>query len=58
MLAEALDVLDACGMDAKRAAVRMGVSPSQLIRMVADHPPALAMVNRARKARGEHELRG
>lgn len=58
MLAEALDVLDASGMDAKRAAVRLGVSPSQLIRMVADHPPALAMVNRARKARGEHELRG
>lgn len=58
MLAEALDVLDASGWDAKRAAVRLGVSPSQLIRMVADHPPALAMVNRERKARGEHELRG
>lgn len=58
MLAEALDVIDASGMDAKRAAVRLGVSPTQLIRMVADHPPALAMVNRARNARGEHELRG
>ncbi|MCC5821884.1 MAG: hypothetical protein LAT64_01195 [Phycisphaerales bacterium] len=58
MLAEAMDVLEACGLDPKRAALRLGVSPSQLIRMISDHPPALAAVNRARKARGEHELRG
>lgn len=57
MLAEALDVLAACGMDPKRAAVRLGVSPSQLIRLVAEHPPALRMVNVARQARGEHGLR-
>lgn len=58
MLAEALDVLEACAMDPKKAAVRLGVSPSQLVRMIADHPPALARVNRARAARGEHGLRG
>lgn len=58
MLAEALDVLEASGFEPKRAAVRLGVSPTQLVRLVAEHPPALAMVNRVRKARGEHELRG
>lgn len=57
MLAEALDVLDAAGYEPRKAGVRLGVSPTQLIRMVADHPPALAMVNRERAARGEHELR-
>lgn len=58
MLAEALDVLDASGYDPRKAGARLGVSPSQLIRMIADHPPALAMVNEKRKARGEHELKG
>lgn len=58
MLAEGLDVLEACGLDPKKAALRLGVSPSQLIRMIADHPAALGAVNRERKARGEHELRG
>jgi hypothetical protein len=58
MLAEGLDVLGACGLDPKRAALRLGVSPSQLIRMIADHPPALTWVNRERGARGLHELKG
>jgi hypothetical protein len=58
MLAEALDVLDACGFDPKKAGLRLGVSPTQLIRTIADHPPALTMVNQARTARGDHELRG
>ncbi len=57
LLAEALDVLDACGFDPKKAGIRLGVSPTQLIRTIADHPPALAMVNKARTARGDHELR-
>lgn len=56
MLAEGLDVLDAAGYDPRTAATRLGVSPSQLIRMIADHPPALAMVNDQRKQRGDHEL--
>lgn len=57
MLAEAMDILDACAMDPRRAGLRLGVSPTQLIRMVAEHPPALVRVNEVRKAGGEHELR-
>lgn len=57
MLAEGLDVLEAAGYEPRKAGIRLGVSPTQLIRMIADHPPALAMVNRERAARGEHELR-
>lgn len=56
MLAEALDVLDASAYDPRKAATRLGVSPSQLVRMIADHPPALVMVNEQRRRRGEHEL--
>lgn len=58
MLAEGLDVLAASGFDPKKAATRLGVSPSQLVRMIADHPPALVMVNERRAGRGEHPLRG
>jgi hypothetical protein len=58
MLAEGLDVLAASGFDPKKAATRLGVSPSQLVRMIADHPAALAMVNERRTERGEHPLRG
>jgi|TARA_R110000782_G_scaffold218632_2_gene306022 hypothetical protein len=58
MLAEGLDVLAASGFDPKKAATRLGVSPSQLVRMIADHPPALVMVNDRRGDRGEHPLRG
>lgn len=57
MLAEALDVLDACGYDPKKAGLRLGVSSSQLVRTIADHPPALVMVNQSRAARGDHDLR-
>lgn len=58
MLAEGLDVLAVSGFDPKKAATRLGVSPSQLVRMIADHPAALAMVNERRTERGEHPLRG
>lgn len=57
MLAEALDVLDASGYEPRKAGTRLSVSPSQLIRMIADHPPALAMVNERRRKNGDHELR-
>lgn len=57
LLAEALDVLDASGYDPRHAATRLGVSPSQLIRMIGDHPHALGMVNEQRRERGEHELK-
>lgn len=57
MLAEALDVLDAAGYDPRKAATRLAVSPTQLIRMVAEHHPALVEVNAQRAKRGEHDLR-
>ncbi|GIW73523.1 MAG: hypothetical protein KatS3mg103_0045 [Phycisphaerales bacterium] len=39
LLAEALDVLFAARLDVRRAATRLGVSPTQLVRLVAKHPP-------------------
>ena len=53
LLAEALDVVSDSKWDARKAATRMGVTPSQLIRLVADHPPALAMWNAHRQRRGK-----
>lgn len=57
MLAEALDMVGACGLDAKMAALRLGVTPTQLVRFVRDHPPALEWWNAGRLAAGEHPLR-
>lgn len=57
LLAEALDVLDAAGYDAKLAATRLTTTPSQLVRLIKHHPPALAAVNTARQARGDHPLK-
>lgn len=57
LLAEALDAIADAGWDPKKAALRLGVSPSQLIKFVKDHPPALARVNEERGKRGEHPLK-
>lgn len=57
MLAEAMDVLAASGWDQHAAATRLGVTPSQLIRFVATHPPALGAWNAQRHARGMGALR-
>lgn len=57
LLAEAMDVIAASAWDVKRAAVRLTVSPTQLVRFIKDHPPALARVNAERLARGEHTLK-
>lgn len=48
LLAEALDVVAACGWDAKPASLRLECSASQLIKLVAHHAPALAMWNAER----------
>jgi hypothetical protein len=48
LLAEALDVIAACGWDPKPASLRLECSASQLIKLVAHHPPALAMWNAER----------
>ncbi|MGV6815074.1 MAG: peptide chain release factor family protein [Phycisphaerales bacterium] len=57
LLAEALDVIEVSGFDMKKAATRLECSASQLIRMVADHPPAFEQLNQSRQDRGLRRLR-
>lgn len=58
LLAEALDVIADCGWDPKLASLRLQCSASQLIKLVADHPPALTLWNSEREKRGMKALRG
>lgn len=57
LLAEALDMIDACRFDARRAATRLACTPSQLVRFVKDHPPALTWWNAHRGERGKHSMK-
>lgn len=57
MLAEAMDVIAASGNDVKKAALRLSCSMSQLLKLIKDHPPALAKVNAFRRDRGKHTLK-
>jgi hypothetical protein len=57
MLAEALDVIAACKLDHTRAALRLECTPSQLVKLIAKEPAALAALNQARAIKGEHGLR-
>lgn len=56
LLAEALDAIAAAGWDHSTAAVRLDVSPSQLIKLIKDHPPALAALNAERAKAGMRRL--
>ena len=58
LLAEALDVLAAAAWDSKRAGAILGCTPTQVVRLLADHPPALVALNAARAAAGLPGLRG
>jgi hypothetical protein len=58
LLAEALDVVFAQQCELPPAAAALGVSPTQLVRLLADEPRALLAVNAVRTARGQHALRG
>ncbi len=58
MLAEALDVIHDAGLDLKRASIRLYCTRSQLIKMIAKEPAALAALNEAREAKGKNPLRG
>ena len=58
LLAESLDVVAARDWDVRAAASALDVTPTQLVRFVATHPPALVEVNRRRAARGLSALRG
>ena len=57
LLAEALDMLAACRWDPARAALRLECTPSQLIKLLKDHPPALAWFNAQRQAKGKHTMK-
>ena len=57
MIAEALDVIDACAYDMRRAATRLGCTSSQLVRLLADHPPALSKFNDERRLRSMRPLK-
>jgi len=58
MLAEALDVVDASGYDMPRAATRLDCSSSQLLKLIAEHPPALVRLNQERQNRSMRPLKG
>lgn len=56
LLAEALDLMAVVEFDVKRAASNLGVTPSQLVKLLKQEPPALSLVNAAREANGQHRL--
>ena len=57
LLAEALDVIEAASGDPRNAAARLLCSPSQLVKLVKDHPPALERWNKLRAAHGLNPLK-
>jgi hypothetical protein len=57
LLAEALDVLTACGTDMKAAATALGVTPSQLAKFLKQEPQAMKQVNERRGELGLRPLR-
>jgi hypothetical protein len=56
LLAEALDVLAESGFEVSPAALRLGCTPTQLIRLLKRTPQALARVNEERLRQGLHAL--
>jgi len=57
ILAEALDAVADADWDLKPAAIRLNVSPTQLMRLIKDHPPAFLKLNAERAKRGAHPLK-
>lgn len=57
LLAEAMDVVFSMKQDVRLAAIRLSCTASQLTKLIKDHAPALAEVNRERAERGMHALR-
>ena len=57
LLAEALDAIAACEGDASQAAQCLGISMSQLVKLLKIEPAAFALLNEQRKARGISPLR-
>jgi RF-1 domain len=57
MLAEALDTLAVAGWDAGAAAEQLGVTASQLVKLLKTEPRALKLLNDEREVRGLSPLR-
>ena len=57
LLAEALDAVAAEFWDVRAAAEHLGVTSTQLVRFVAEHPAALVELNRRRQERGLAPMR-
>jgi RF-1 domain len=56
LLAEALDLLEAAGLEPRAAATQLGCSPSSLIKLFKQAPNVLPMVNQRRREAGRHAL--
>lgn len=57
LLAEALDIVQTCDRDLKLAALRLGCTPSQLLRFLKLDARALLALNEHRRASGLHPYR-
>jgi hypothetical protein len=57
LLAEAMDIIAACREDVPKAARCLGISTSQLLKLLKKHPPALERVNQQRQRRGLHPMK-
>jgi hypothetical protein len=51
-------VIADAGFDVRAAAALLGATPTQVVRLLAEHGPALGWLNRGREARGLPPLRG
>lgn len=57
ILAEAMDMLAASGLDVGASAAALGCTPSQLIKLLQDEPRAIRWLNDARQRAGLHAMR-
>ncbi|TVQ79468.1 MAG: peptide chain release factor-like protein [Phycisphaeraceae bacterium] len=57
LLAEALDVICDAEWELKKAAIRLETTPSQLIKLVKDHPAAFVKLNAERAKLGKHPIK-
>lgn len=58
LIAEALDILAASDWDTRKTSTRLCCTHTQLVRLLAEHPPALHACNRERESRNMRQLRG
>lgn len=56
ILAEALDQLAAAQWEPRSAAARLGCTPTQIVKLLRAHPPALVELNTHRERSGRHRI--